>query len=94
MEVATDKFLRDLDAATQTSTTLPSKNVAVGDSSSPVPCGYLAKSGSTFNPTGRGPGGDGEIHSVLPQGAAIPVRDKESNWGTFLQDYGPSRQSA
>ena len=30
MEVATDKLLRDLDAATQTSTTLPSKNVAVG----------------------------------------------------------------
>ena len=30
MEVATDKFLRDLDAATQTSTTLPSKNTAVG----------------------------------------------------------------
>ena len=30
MEVATDKFLRDLDAATQTSTTLPSKNTTVG----------------------------------------------------------------
>ena len=30
METATDKFLRDLDAATQTSTTLPSKNAAVG----------------------------------------------------------------
>ena len=30
IEVATDKFLRDLDAATQTSTTLPSKNTAVG----------------------------------------------------------------
>ena len=30
MEVATDKFLRDLDAATQTSTALPSKNTAVG----------------------------------------------------------------
>ena len=30
MEVVTDKFLRDLDAATQTSTTLPSKNAAVG----------------------------------------------------------------
>ena len=30
MEVATDKLVRDLDAATQTSTTLPSKNVAVG----------------------------------------------------------------
>ena len=30
MEVATDKLLRDLDAATQTSTTLPSKNAAVG----------------------------------------------------------------
>ena len=30
MEVATDKFLRDLDAATQTSTTQPSKNAAVG----------------------------------------------------------------
>ena len=30
MEVATDKFLRDLDAMTQTSTTLPSKNAAVG----------------------------------------------------------------
>ena len=30
MEAATDKFLRDLDAATQTSTTLPSKNTAVG----------------------------------------------------------------
>ena len=30
MEVATDKFLRDLDAATQTSTALPSKNAAVG----------------------------------------------------------------
>ena len=30
MEVATDKFLRDLDAATQASTTLPSKNAAVG----------------------------------------------------------------
>ena len=30
MEVATDKLLRDLDAATQTSTTLPSKNATVG----------------------------------------------------------------
>ena len=30
MEAATDKFLRDLDAATQTSTALPSKNAAVG----------------------------------------------------------------
>ena len=30
MEVATDTLLRDLDAATQTSTTLPSKNAAVG----------------------------------------------------------------
>ena len=30
MEVATDKFLRDLDAATRTSTTLLSKNAAVG----------------------------------------------------------------
>ena len=30
MEVATDKFMRDLNAATQTSTTLPSKNAAVG----------------------------------------------------------------
>ena len=30
MEATTDKFLRDLDAATQTSTTLPSKNSAVG----------------------------------------------------------------
>ena len=30
MEVATDKLLRELDAATQTSTTLPSKNAAVG----------------------------------------------------------------
>ena len=30
MEAATDTFLRDLDAATQTSTTLPSKNAVVG----------------------------------------------------------------
>ena len=30
MEATMDKFLRDLDAATQTSTTLPSKNAAVG----------------------------------------------------------------
>ena len=30
MEAAMDKFLRDLDAATQTSTSLPSKNAAVG----------------------------------------------------------------
>ena len=30
MEVATDKFLRDLDTTTQTSTTLPSKNTTVG----------------------------------------------------------------
>ena len=30
MEATTDKFLRDLDAATQTSTTLSSKNAAVG----------------------------------------------------------------
>ena len=30
MEAATDKFFRDLDAATQTSTALPSKNAAVG----------------------------------------------------------------
>ena len=30
MDVAMDKLLRDLDATTQTSTTLPSKNVAVG----------------------------------------------------------------
>ena len=30
MEATTDTFLRDLDAATQTSTTLPSKNAVVG----------------------------------------------------------------
>ena len=30
MEATTDKLLRDLDTATQTSTTLPSKNAAVG----------------------------------------------------------------
>ena len=30
MEAATDKLLRDLDTAIQTSTTLPSKNAAVG----------------------------------------------------------------
>ena len=30
MEATTDKFLRDLDAATQTSTILPSKNAVVG----------------------------------------------------------------
>ena len=30
MEAATEEFLRDVDAATQTSTTLPSKNAAVG----------------------------------------------------------------
>ena len=30
MEATTDKLLRDLDAAAQTSTTLPSKNAAVG----------------------------------------------------------------
>ena len=30
MDATTDKFLRDLDAATQTSTTLPSKNLTVG----------------------------------------------------------------
>ena len=30
MDVATEKLLRDLDAATQASTTLPSKNTAVG----------------------------------------------------------------
>ena len=30
MEATIDKLLRDLDAATQTSTTLPSKNAAVG----------------------------------------------------------------
>ena len=30
MEATTDKFLRDVDAATKTSTTLPSKNAAVG----------------------------------------------------------------
>ena len=29
-QAAMDKFLRDLDAGTQTSTTLPSKNAAVG----------------------------------------------------------------
>ena len=30
MEATTDKFLRDVDTVTQTSTTLPSKNAAVG----------------------------------------------------------------
>ena len=30
MEAATDKFFRDLDAATQVSTTLPSQSAAVG----------------------------------------------------------------
>ena len=30
MEATTDTFLRDLDAATQTSTTLPSKNAVMG----------------------------------------------------------------
>ena len=30
METAMDKFLRDLDAVTQVSTTLPSQNAAVG----------------------------------------------------------------
>ena len=88
IEVAMDNFLRDLDAVTQTRTTLPSKNATVGAAL------HSAKSGSTFNPTGQGMGGNGEIHSVPPRGATIPARDKESNWGTFLQDYKPSRPSA
>ena len=44
MEATTDKFLRDLDTATQTSTTL--------GSSWPVLSGYPAKSGSPSNSTG------------------------------------------
>ena len=52
MEVATDKFLRDLDAATQTSTTLPSKNAAVGVALRQFSCGFSAKSGSSSNSTG------------------------------------------
>ena len=49
MEAAMDKFLRDLDAVTQTSTTLPSKN---GGSSSPVPRGHPSEGGSPFDLTG------------------------------------------
>ena len=52
MEVATDKFLRDLDAVTQTSTALPSKNAGSGGSPSPVSCRFSAKSGSSSNSTG------------------------------------------
>ena len=52
MEATMDKFLRDLDTATQTSTTLPSKNAAVGGSSSPVPSSCPAEGGSPSNSTG------------------------------------------
>ena len=39
MEVATDNLLKDLDAATQVSTTLPSQSAVVGDSSQAIPSG-------------------------------------------------------
>ena len=49
MEATTDKLLRDLDAATQTSTTLPSKS---GGSPSPVRRSHLAEGGSPSDSTG------------------------------------------
>ena len=52
MEAATDKFLRDLDAATQTSTTLPPQECCSGGSSVPVLRGHPAEAGSPFDLAG------------------------------------------
>ena len=96
MEVATDKFLRDLDAVTQTSTTLPSKNAAVGVALRQfraatqlrvaLPLTQLDEAREEMETF---------IQSRLKELRSLQeTRDKESNWGTFLQGYGPLRQSA
>ena len=85
-----DKFLRDLDAVTQTSTTLPSKNAAVGVTLCQFQVAAQLRLALPLTRLDEARG-DGGIHSVPSQGVAIPARDKESDWGAFLKDYGPSR---
>ena len=87
MEATTEEFLRDVDTATQTSTTLPSKNAAVE-----AALHKYQEAGSPSDSTGCSTRGDGEIHSIPSQRAAVSARDKESGRGAFLKDYRPSKQ--
>ena len=88
MEATTEEFLRGLDSAAQTSTILPSKNAAVEAALHK----YQVEAGSPTDSTGCGPRGDGEIHSIPSQGAAVSAGDKASGHGAFLKDYRPLKQ--
>ena len=89
MEATTEEFLRDLDSAVQTSTTLPSKNAAVEVALYKYrELAKLAPTGST----GCSLRGDGEIHSAPSRGAAVSAEDEASGRGAFLKDYSPSKQ--
>ena len=61
-------------------------------SSPQVPRVSQAEAGSPTGSTGCGLRGDGEIHSVPSQGAAVSAGDKASGRGAFLKDYRPSKQ--
>ena len=54
--------------------------------------GSQAEAGSPADSTGCGPRGDGEIHSIPSQGAAVSAGDKASGRGAFLEDYRPPKQ--
>ena len=54
--------------------------------------GSQAEAGSPTDSTGCSPKGDGEIHLILSQGAAVSAGDKASGRGAFLKDYRPSKQ--
>ena len=91
MEATTEEFLRDLDSAAQTSTTLPSKNTAIEVAVHKYQ--ELAKLKLALPLTQLDVArGDGEIHSVPSRGAAVSAGDKASGRGAFLKDYRSSKQ--
>ena len=88
-EAAMDKLLRDLDAATQVSTILPSQNAAVGTALRQFRAAVQLRMALPLTRLDEAQEGMEEF--IPPQGVAIPARDEEPDWGTFLEDYQPLR---
>ena len=89
MEATTEEFLRDVDSATQTSTTLPSKNAAVEAALHKYR--EVAKLKLAL-PLTQLDAAQEEMEKFIQFHLEDPAGDKESDWGAFLKDHKPSRQ--
>ena len=92
MEATTEEFLRDLDSAVQTSTTLPSKNAAVEMAFHKYREVAKLKLALPLTQLDAAQEEMEKFISIPSQGAAVSAGDKASGHGAFLKDYRPSKQ--